>query len=863
MIRIHSVNSQSNLLSRPSILLALTLGTCAALAGLAMAADTAIDVPANDPGFYMHHFEYDPPAGTRPQNVVVGGAFDNWSETAFPMKPDGAGHFVADVKLAEGPHSYRFFVDGAWVDDSEQHSEADLEESNGIRGHNSAVVVGPDGRNLPAAQPGKIAADGLHYVPGNTRYFDPISAKELRIAFAAQAGNLTGAAVYSLAGQNWRRDELYLVDTRAGMDFFAGVVLSRTPNLTYFFELKDGGTTGYYAGGKYFSGISDGRRNAWQGRMQPAFETPDWAQHAIWYQIFPERFRDGDKANDPANTVAWTARWASTERGAPGAGARGRGNANGATPGTTQGARAGARGNGGAGNRHYGGDIQGIQEELPYLRSLGVTSIYLNPVFKSPSIHKYDTTDYRHVDDNFGVVGDTTDLSAETEDPATWKWTKSDKVLLDFVAEAHRQGFKVILDGVFNHAGGQFGPFLDVRQNGQKSKYADWFNISNWDPVTWISFGGRAGGNMPELKKDPVTGLAPGPRDFVLNITKRWLAPDGDPSRGADGFRLHYAQNVPRVFWVTYRKVVKSVKPDAFIAGEVWTPATSYLAGDAWDATMQYPFSNALQAFFIGGSQKSITASVFADRLRQFNAIYPFQVSLDQMNLLDSHDTDRWASRFVNADRPPAPDPAAGRRNYNTSKPDGLEWQRMEQSIAVQMTYVGAPMVYYGDEVGMWGATDPDDRQPMIWKDLEPYEDPEVTFNQDLFDHYVRLIAIRRRFAALQTGFAHTVLADDARNILVYSRDLGDAHVYVLVNKSASAQSVDLPIGPSMTDSSMIDWLDPAEAVVQNAPATAPDGRPQIQAVSGAKPAVVSHKGKATVSLKPWGTMILAPATLN
>jgi len=172
-------------------------------------------------------------------------------------------------------------------------------------------------------------------------------------------------------------------------------------------------------------------------------------------------------------------------------------------------------------------------------------------------------------------------------------------------------------------------------------------------------------------------------------------------------------------------------------------------------------------------------------------------------------------------------------------------------------------MIYYGDEVGMWGASDPDDRQPMIWKDLGLYEDPEVQFNQDLFDHYVRLIAIRRRFAALQAGFSHTVLADDARNILVYARDLGDAHVYVLVNRSGLPQTVNLAIGPPEADSSMIDWFDPAQAVVQSAPANSRDGRPQIQPVSRAKPAVVARKGKATVSLKPWSTMILAPAALN
>jgi cyclomaltodextrinase len=816
-----------------------TLLACAALMGVA--ADLPVDAPTRDPGFYLHHFEYDPPAGTQPQKAAVGGEFNNFSQTEFPMKADGAGHFVADVRLPEGPHSYRFFVDGAWVNDGEQHSEADLEESNGIKGHNSAVVVGPDGRNLPKPQPGKIAVEGLHYVPGSIRYFDPISTGELRIEFAAQAGNLSGAAVYSQVGQNWRRDPLSLVDTRAGMDFYGGVVLSQNANLTYYFELQDGDTTGYYAGGKYFAHVADARHNAWQTPVKPAFETPAWAQRAVWYQIFPERFRNGDKANDPANTVAWTVKWNAPVPGAPAQTAGGRGGAN-------------------PGNRHYGGDIQGIQAELPYLRSLGITAIYLNPIFKSPSIHKYDTADYRHVDDGFGAPGDPAELSSETEDPATWKWTKSDKILLDFVAEAHRQGFKVVLDGVFNHAGGQFGPFLDVKKNGQSSKYADWFTITKWDPLTWMSFGDRPGGNMPELKKDPVTGLAPGPRDFVLNITKRWLAPDGDTSRGVDGFRLDYAQNVPRVFWVTYRKFVKSLKPDAFITGEIWTPATSYLAGDAWDATMQYPFANALQAFFVGG-KKAVTASAFAEVLRQFNTIYPFQVSLNQMNLLDSHDTDRWASRFVNVDQPPAPAAAGARRgNYNTSKPTNLEWRRMEQSVAVQMTYVGAPMVYYGDEVGMWGATDPDDRQPMIWKDLAPYDDPEVTFNQGLFDSYVRSIAIRRRFAPVQTGFAHTLVADDAKNILVYSRDLSDAHVYVVVNRSATAQSVDFPVGS--IDATLIDWLDPAEAAVKAA-ANVADGRPQIQSIPGAKPAAVSNNGKITVSLKPWQTMILAPADVK
>jgi cyclomaltodextrinase len=817
-----------------------------------------MDLPTAEPGIYTHHFEYNPASTNLPQQVAVGGDFNKWSQTANPMVSDGAGHFVADLKLAEGPYAYRFYVDGSWVNDSANHSEADIEESNGIRGHNSAVFIGPDGRNLIPAEPGKIAVAGLHHVPGNIRYFDPISASEARIAFGAQAGNLSNAAVYSLvAGTRWQRDELYPVETRRGIDYFANILLIRNTNLIYFFELKDGGTTGYFAGGKYYTELAEARKNAWRTAMQPSFTTPEWAQHAIWYQIFPERFRNGSTSNDPVNVTPWTARWsplpvttAGSTNAAPGAS-------------NTNATRVGRGGRGGGGNRRYGGDIQGIAAELPYLRSLGVTCLYLNPIFKSPSVHKYDTSDYRHVDDNFGITGDTTQLSDETEDPKTWKWTRSDQLFLDFVAEAHRQGFKVVIDGVFNHSGTQFFPFVDLRQNGRNSKYADWFTVTSWDPLTWTSFGGSRNGGMPELKKDPATGLTQGPGDFFLNITRRWLAPDGDPARGVDGFRLDYAQNVPRVFWVTYRKVVKSIKPDAYIAGEIWTPASSYLGGDAWDATMQYPFANALQAFFVNRSNSAISASTFARQLQQLTMLYPFQVSLDQMNLVDSHDTERWASRFVNANRP-NPDGGGGgggrgRGNYNSSKPNDLEWSRMKQSLVVQMTYVGSPMVYYGDEVGMWGGTDPDDRQPMIWKELQPYDDPEVQFKPDLFDSYVRLIALHRRLAPLHGGFAHTLLAADARNILVYSRDLGDDHVYVLVNRSNESQSVDLPTAPTDANARLIDWLDKTQAVVRPAPPTA-DGRPRIEAMSGASPAAVVHNGHVLVHLKPWGAMVLAPA---
>jgi glycosidase len=569
--------------------------------------------------------------------------------------------------------------------------------------------------------------------------------------------------------------------------------------------------------------------------MTPDFQTPDWAKHAIWYQIFPERFRNGDPANDPPNTKKWTSNWFSTLDGESGKFYRD------------------------VWARRYGGDFQGIISELPYLRTLGVNCIYLNPIFKAADLHKYDTTDYRHVDDHFGFAGDIDQLQGETDDPATWQWTKTDRLFLDFLARAHAQGFKVIIDGVFNHVGTANAAFQDVKKNGRNSKYADWFEVTSWQPFHWMGWGGSPDGALPEFKKDPTIGLVHGPRELIMNITRRWLAPDGDPSHGVDGFRLDACENVPRPFWVDWRKLVKSIKPDAYLSGEIWSIAPNWLDGKTFDATMQYPFAEAMESFFVDQATR-ISPAVFASRLQQLTFVYPFQISLDQMNLLDSHDTDRWASRFVNPD---LAFNAKGRvqdnnPHYNISKPDEEQWTRMKQSLVVQMTYVGAPMIYYGDEAGMWSPSDPSDREPMIWKDLEPYDDPQVKFRQDVFDQYQRLIAIHRRLTALQLGFAHTVVADNEKGVYAFSRDLGDDHICVVVNRSPYGHTERLIFGPRDRNVALIDWLNRRETHLSSAPPGDADGRPTITAIEGAAPGAIARHGVINVALGPWGAMILS-----
>jgi len=783
------------------------------------------------------HVLYFEAADDAPHHVVVAGDFNGWSQDANAMTRTDSRQYSVTLQVTEGVHFYKFVVDGNWMNDP--HSDHELEIPDGYGGRNSAFLVGPDARQAAPPRPGKIQADLLRHDLDDVRDRNIVSPQQLRLGLTAQAGNLDHAAIlWSGDGTNWQSQEMYSIRRHLGLEDFAGLVTVDQGPVSYLFKLTDGGTTAFYAGGQLYSSQSEAAAHAYLCDMKPDFVTPDWAKHAIWYQIFPERFRNGDPSNDPPNTKKWTSSWFSTLDGESGEFYHD------------------------VWGRRYGGDFQGIISELPYLRSLGVNCIYLNPIFKANDLHKYDTTDYRHVDDHFGYAGDIDQLQGETDDPATWQWTKTDKLFLDFLAQAHAQGFHVIIDGVFNHVGVANYAFQDVKKNGRNSRYAGWFEVTSWDPFHWTGWGGSPDGMLPEFRKDPVLGLVHGPRELVMNITRRWLAPDGDPSRGVDGFRLDACENVPKPFWVDWRKLVKSIKPDAYLSGEIWSIAPGWLDGHTFDATMQYPFAEAMESFFVDQGNR-IVPSAFASRLQQLTYVYPFQVSLVQMNLLDSHDTDRWASRFVNPDLPFNGKSRVQDNNphYNISRPTEQEWVRMKQSLVVQMTYVGAPMIYYGDETGMWGPSDPSDREPMTWKDLGPYDDPQVVFRQDVFDQYQRLIAIHRRLPALQTGFAHTVLADDDDGIFAFSRDLGKQHVCVIVNRGPFSHSVELKFGPADRNLSLVNWLDPNEAQLDNGASQAsPDspGRPEISSIAGAAPAAIDHHGRVNVTLGPWGAMILS-----
>ncbi len=864
-------------------------------------------------------------ATDRPKTVHVAGSFNNWNSTATPLV-NNQDLWSVTLKLDQGQYQYKFVLDAGtptqrWIEDPA--SDKDLDQPDGHGGNNSGVIVGLNPRNLPAPLPDHINSQAILFRPTNIADFDysPLSGARIRVrTLADDVQRVLVDPDSANADDTVHHVTLHKLGVDRGMDVWGGFIRSDTPERIAL--LLHDGTSGQSIamGGELQLAVAQASERARHGA--------DWANDAVWYQIFPDRFRNGDKTNDPGDRgwerlVPWNADWWA--------------DAPGETPpaGPTLEQDNFYRGTGDVWNRRYGGDIAGIREKLPYLRSLGVNAIYLNPVFEAESMHKYDTADFRHIDDNFGAMdaprevpfgrasfegqlpvragateqsrsmgvspmpppaGHERDAHAtkqsafignaklynldgtpvpddyvETDDPATWKWTKSDLIFLDFLKEARAQGFHVIIDGVFNHTGRAHPYFRDVLDKGKRSKYADWFEITDWgDEANWkpmdnpfIVHGKPGGirwkawdgddGHLPVFKKSADKGLAPGPYAHIMAITKRWLDPDGNPTTrdGIDGWRLDVPGDIPHPFWIDWRKVVKDANPEAYITGEIWTPAQAWInAGDQFDAVMNYQFSMPVQAFF-ANKEKALTPTQFNDRLVKLQYMYPFQSALVMQNLFDSHDTDRAPSWFVNPDRSydaqNRPQDNARDNPYSEREPTETEWARYKQMVAFQMTFLGAPMLYYGAEAGMWSPDDPSNRQPLPWDDTGPYTQAGVGFDQAMFAHYQRFIAIRNAMPALRQGFYYPLTIDDAAGVLAFARAVGDDVVYVALNRSNEKRTIEL----DLPDATYVNYVEPSVGIVQlnnSLPI------PMVKNDAGVKPS----GGKLSLTLEPYGIAVLA-----
>jgi len=561
--------------------------------------------------------------------------------------------------------------------------------------------------------------------------------------------------------------------------------------------------------------------------VTPFNEPPEWAKTRIWYQLFVERFYNGDKTNDPTPQTmdvpdmkiitpknwkisSWTGDWFEKDGWMK--------NSDKSFNELLQ-------------YRRYGGDLQGVLDKLDYLQNLGINAIYLNPINDAPSLHKYDARNYRHVDVNFGPdpEGDIKIMQSENPaDPATWQWTAADKMFLKLISECHKRGIKLILDYSWNHTGTLFWAWQDILKNQSLSKFKNWYNITSFDnpetPANEFKYEGwYSNAYMPELKKTDIQGerisgkpyegnMEEAVKQHIFNVSKRWLAPDGHTENGVDGFRLDVADQIGLGFWRDYRKFVRSVKDDAYLIGEIWWEKwpdklmnpTPYLQGDIFDAVMYYQVYKPARSFFAKTNQP-IKAQQLVDSLQsQWNQLRPENL-LAEMNVSSTHDTPRLLSDFFNTN--PYKFHANPNENplYKTGKPDKETYQRLKLYLVHLFTTIGAPQIWNGEEMGMWGADDPYNRKPLWWSDMKfkpenrnnisskaPQYD-QVGFNNDMFLFYQKLIKIRKENQVLNNGSLHFTIAKG--QLLAYERMAGNDLIIVLFNNSDQTQKLPFQTG--------------------------------------------------------------------
>jgi len=459
--------------------------------------------------------------------------------------------------------------------------------------------------------------------------------------------------------------------------------------------------------------------------------TPDWVKDAIFYQIFPDRFAKSDRSDQRGLKLeAWDA--------APSA------------------------------FGFKGGDLRGVTDHLEYLQQLGITALYLNPIFASASNHRYHTYDYFNIDPLLG--GNT--------------------ALRELLEEAHRRGMKVVLDGVFNHASRGLWQFHHVLENGAGSPYVDWFYFNPdflhgkraWGAYpnheqkemmkrgasSYDALGYHAWWNLPALPK--LNTNTPAVREFLFEVAEYWI------KFGVDGWRLDVASEIDDdSFWQEFRRRVKTANPQAYIVGEIWHESQRWLQGDQFDAVMNYLVTGALLGYLIGermGAEaysagdyrrylRPLDATGFAERIDYILGLYAPEINQTQLNLLDSHDTPRFLTL------------AHGDKSALM-----LGW-------AFLMTYPGAPCIYYGDEIGLDGGADPDCRKSFPWQN-------ETHWDKNLLASLRELIALRKAHPALRRGEYLRLFA--GQEVVAFGRALNKDSLLVVLNAAREPRDIQIPV---------------------------------------------------------------------
>lgn len=593
---------------------------------------------------------------------------------------------------------------------------------------------------------------------------------------------------------------MYKSSSDENFDYYLATFPSVESNILYYFELEQGDITFYYSrsGADTKSPSSSNRY-----KIFPDYQVPEWMKGAVLYQIFTDRFHNGNKSNDvvtneymydnyPARAREWDGYPDSTTTYEEGSDRT---------------------------REFYGGDIDGVIQKLPYLKDLGVDGIYFNPMFVAPSNHKYDAQDYEYIDPHFGVIVEDDDTLINPEDSPAYKSTDfnlsaeinkdakkyitrttskknlelSNEKLKELVEKADNMGIKIIMDGVFNHCG-SFNKWLDREHiypedgayESKDSRYVDYFKFKkdSWpNNESYDSWWGHK--TLPKLHFEASEELV----NKIMDISRMWI------EAGVSGWRLDvaadlgYTSKYNHNFWKQLREAVKGVNPDAVILAEIYGDASSWLKGDEWDTIMNYDAFFEPISFFLTGLQKHSysysqnlhnNVTEFDKIMKENMAKMPWQSLEIAMNQLSNHDHSRFLTR-TNGMIDPGKDDGV---RFPETAGDDINPGIMKEAVVFKMTWMGAPTLYYGDEAGMVGWTDPDNRRTYPWGK----EDKEM------LNFHKEIIKVHKAYSSISDGSTSTLIIDDANKVYGYARWNADNRVIVLLNNDEMSHNVEVPL---------------------------------------------------------------------
>ena len=573
-------------------------------------------------------------------------------------------------------------------------------------------------------------------------------------------------------------------------DYYETFVQLGTEQVFYYFEIHCGQMTCYYNN----VGLCNSVEEYYNFTMTPGFHTPDWAKGAVFYQIYVDRFYNGDRSNDVEDDEYFYIGEGTSK----------------VTDCNKYPAAMGVR-------EFYGGDIAGVMQKLDYLQELGVEVLYLNPIFVSPSNHKYDIQDYDYVDPHFGrIVKDEGEVLQRDEngnlkaDPTypnksasryicrvtdKENLEASNQLFAEFVEEVHRRGMKVILDGVFNHCG-SFNKWLDrecIYENApgyekgayvaEDSPYNTFFKFRErqW-PYNPHYDGWWGHDTLPKLNYEESPSLF----DYIMHVGRKWVS----PPYNVDGWRLDVAADLGQsgeynhYFWKEFRRNVKEANPDALVLAEHYGDPTEWLKGDEWDTVMNYDAFMEPLTWFLTGVEKHSdeyrqdqlgNPDSFFGSMRHFMTRFHTQSLLVAMNELSNHDHSRFLTRTNRK---------VGRTAYlgPEAAGEGIDKSIMRLAVMIQMTWPGAPTIYYGDEAGLCGWTDPDNRRAYPWGSED----------QELIDFHKEIIRIHKDYQALKTG--SILFLHGQYSFISYGRFDEQDKFVIAINSGEQPVSIDLPV---------------------------------------------------------------------